>query len=160
PESGIECYGSAIDTRYSGQRVYWLIQQGRPGLRVANISATGTEGPEAQTFMQTLELKPRTTYFAALLREDTDNFFGPLVSPASDTETIDVANLAEGEGTLDITLQGVTRGQQHDAMVMINGSTLGDVSFADQQQGRAQFVVPAGTLTNGANTITLTAQQG
>lgn len=159
-QSAIEFYGTAIDTPYSGQRVYWLTEQGGPGLRVANISATGTAAPEAQTFVQTLELKPRTTYFAALLREDTDNFFGPLVSPASDTETIDIANLAAGEGTLDITLQGVTGSQQHDATVMLNGSTLGDVKFADQQEGLAQFVVPAGVLTNGTNTITLTAQQG
>src|SRR6266496_1613337 len=160
PQSAIEFYGTAIDTPYSGQRVYWLVQHGRPGLRVADISATGNTGPQAQTFIQTLELKPRSTYFAALLREGTDNFFGPLVSPTSDTETVNIANLATGQGTLYVTLQGITQGQQHDVTVMVNGSTLGDVTFADQQEGRAQFAVPAGVLTNGANTITLTAQQG
>src|SRR5207245_5928 len=35
-----------------------------------------------------------------------------------------------------------------------------DVSFSGQQEGRAEHAVPAGILTNGANTITLTAQQG
>ncbi len=159
-QSAIEFYGTAIDTPYSGQRVYWLAQQGKPGLRIPESSALGTAGPQEQFFTQTLEVKPRTTYFAALLRENTDNFFGPLVSPTSEVETISVANFAGGEAALAISLQGVTEAQQHAVTVMLNGSTLGDVTFADQQAGRATFTVPAGALTNGANSITLTAQQG
>jgi hypothetical protein len=160
PQSAIEFYGTAIDTPYSGQRAYWLVEQAGQGPRVMEGHSTGTTGPQAPAFVQTLELKPRTTYFAALLRENTDNFFGPLVSPTSDVETISVANLAGGEATLAISLQGVTQGQQHHVTVMMNGSALGDVTFADQQEGRATFTVPAGTLANGANSITLTAQQG
>ena len=159
PQSAIEFYGTAIDTPFSGQRVYWLVSGGPSGLRIPEISS-GSAGSQAQTFTQTLELKPRTTYFAALLREDTDNFFGPLVSPVAESQTLNVSNLAPGEGTLSISLQGVTQGQQHDVTVMLNGSTLGDVTFADQQTGRAAFAVNTGVLTNGTNTITLTSQLG
>ena len=65
-----------------------------------------------------------------------------------------------GEGTFEIALQGVTQGQQHDVTVVLNGATLGSVNFADQQEGKARFVIPAGVLANGTNAITLTAQQG
>lgn len=160
PKSAIEFYGTAIDTPYSGQRVYWLTEQGGPGLRIGEVSPNGTAASQPPSFTQTLELKPKTTYFAALLREDTDNFFGPLVSPTPDVETINVTDLAGGEAQLTISLQGVTTGQQHDVTVMLNGSTLGDVTFADQQAGSAEFAVPAGILLNGPNSITLTAQQG
>jgi len=160
PQSAIEFYGTAIDTPYSGQRVYWLTEQAGPGLRVGEISTGGTSTPPPFSFTQTLELKPKATYFAALLRDNTDNFFGPLISPTPDVETINVADLAGGEAKLTVSLQGVTTGQQHDVTVMLNGSTLGDVSFTDQQEGSAEFAVPAGVLLNGANSVTLTAQQG
>jgi len=160
PQAAIEFYGTAIDTPYAGQRVYWLIANAQPGKRISTESAIGSSGPQAQSFIQTLELKDRSTYFAALLRDDTDNFFGPLVSPAPETQTLNVLNAAAGQGTLTVALQGVTQGQQHDVTVTLNGATLGDVSLTGQQKGKASFAVPAGVLTNGANTITLTAQQG
>ena len=158
-QSSIEFYGTGIDTPYSAQRVYWLVAQSQPGLRVAT-EPQGSAGARPQSFLQTLELKPRTTYFAALLRDDTDNFFGPLISPASATLTMNVSNLTQGESVLDVALQGVTQAQQHGVTVTLNGSTLGDVNFADQQEGRASFTIPGGVVANGTNTITLTAQQG
>jgi uncharacterized repeat protein (TIGR01451 family) len=160
PHSAIEFYGTGIDTPYTGQRVYWLVQQGKPGLRIPHLSASGTAGPQAQDFPQTLELKPRTTYFAALLREDTDNFFGPLVSPAGDSESFNVVDLATGNGQLAVKLQGVTQGQQHDVTVALNGATLGDVTFSGQQEGSVVFDAPPGIVSNGANTVSLTSQQG
>ncbi len=160
PQAGIEFYGTAIDTPYSAQRVYWLTLSNQPGMRIPDAFASGSGGPQAQSFIQTLDLKPRTTYFAALLREDTDNFFGPLISPASSVLTFNVSNLAAGTGTLFITLQGVTQAQSHDVTVAVNGATLGDVNFDGQQKGKASLGIPAGVLTSGSNTITLTAQQG
>jgi len=160
PQAALEFYGTAIDTFYSGQRVYWLTANGQPGLRLAAAPASGGSGPQAQSFVQTLELKDRTTYFAALLRDDTDNFFGPLVSPVAETETLNVLNALPGQGTLTVALQGVTQGQQHDVTVTLNGATLGDVDFSGQQEGKARFAIPSGILSNGSNSITLTAQQG
>src|SRR6185437_9302662 len=45
PQSAIEFYGTAIDTPYSGQRVYWLAAQGGIGLRIPEISGPGTAVP-------------------------------------------------------------------------------------------------------------------
>jgi hypothetical protein len=159
PHSAIEFYGTAIDTPYSGQRVYWLTAGGRPGLRIAS-EAPGTAGPQVQSFMQTLELKPRTTYFAALLRDDTDNFFGPAVTATPAIQSVNISNLAVGEGVLDVALQGVTLEQAHEVIITLNGATLGELRFSNQENARARFTVPAGVFTNGANTITLTALQG
>jgi uncharacterized repeat protein (TIGR01451 family) len=159
-QGAIEFYGTAIDTPFSGQRVYWLMSSAQPGLRIPAPSGAGSPGPQAQSFVQTLELKPRTTYFAALLTENTDNFFGPLISPTAAVQTLNVANLAPGGATIQVVLQGVTQGQPHDVTVAVNGATLGNIAFTGQQQGKGQFTIPAGILTNGANTITLTAQQG
>jgi len=159
-QAAIEFYGTAIDTPYSGQRVYWLTSGGEPGLRISAAPPSGSAGPQAQSFIQTLELKDRTTYFAALLREDTDNFFGPLVSPALEKQTLSVSNLASGPSTLTVALQGITQSQQHDVTIELNGTTLGDVNFTGQQEGKAAFVIPSGTLVNGSNSITMTSQLG
>lgn len=160
PQSAIEFYGTAIDTPFSGQRVYWLMSSGQPGLRISAAPAAGSSGPQAQSFLQTLELKPRTTYFAVLMTGNSGNFFGPVVSPVAAVQTLNITNLAAGSGSIQVVLQGVTLGQQHDVTVAVNGSTLGDVTFADQQQGSAPFAIPSGVITNGANTITLTSQLG
>jgi uncharacterized repeat protein (TIGR01451 family) len=160
PQSAIEFYGTAIDTPYSGQRVYWLTEGHGPGLRIPGSPASGSAGAQALSFMQTLELKPRTTYFGTLLRENTDEFFGPLVSSVPESETINITNLAPGDAGMSVALQGITDGQQHTVTVMLNGSTLGDLNFANQSEGREEFAIPSGILTNGVNTITLLAQQG
>ncbi|PYV76623.1 MAG: hypothetical protein DMG97_03725, partial [Acidobacteria bacterium] len=73
---------------------------------------------------------------------------------------MNVSNLVNGEATFEIALQGVTLGQQHNVTVTLNGATLGNLNFIDQEEGKARFQIPAGVLANGANTITLTAQQG
>jgi hypothetical protein len=158
-DAAIEFYGTGIDTPYTGERVYWLVASDRAGKRIETASA-GSSGPAAQSFIQTIELKPRTTYFAALLKEDTDNFFGNVVSPVPDTETINVSNAIQGQGKLVVAMQGITLGQQHDVTVTLNGATLGSVNFADQEKGKATLQIPAGVLINGANTITFTAQLG
>jgi hypothetical protein len=75
-------------------------------------------------------------------------------------QSVNISNLAVGEGVLDVTLQGVTLGQAHEVTVMLNGATLGDLRFSDQENARARFTVPSGVFTNGANIIMLTAQQG
>lgn len=160
PQSSIEFYGTAIDTPYSGQRVYWLSWNNGPGLRIADAPAAGTAGPAQPSFIQTVELKPRITYFAALLSENTDNFFGPLVSPTPADMSLNIQNSAPGQGTMEVSLQGVTKNQQHTVTVSLNGAVLGEMSFFDQQLAKADFEIPSGVVVNGANTILLTAQSG
>ncbi|MGA8273974.1 MAG: C25 family cysteine peptidase, partial [Candidatus Sulfotelmatobacter sp.] len=48
----------------------------------------------------------------------------------------------------------------HDVTIALNGTTLGDLTFTGQAQGKFTIEVPPGVLQNAANTVTLTAQNG
>jgi uncharacterized repeat protein (TIGR01451 family) len=162
PRASIEFYGTGIDTFYSDKRVYWLVAGNQTGLRISQL---GYEpgGSQPQSFLQTILLNQRTTYFAALLKQNTDNFFGALVSPASVDQVLTAANVATSaisNANLRVVLQGVTEAQAHDVTIAMNGSTLGELDFNGQDEGDITLRVPAGVLRQGANTVTLTAQNG
>ena len=162
PQALVEFYGTGIDTFYSDKRVYWLVAGNRPGLRIPQ-QGYESGGPQPQSFLQTILLNQRTTYFAALLKENTDNFFGALVSPTSVDQVLTATNIAPtamSDVSLRVVLQGVTEQQPHDVTIVMNGSTLGELNFNGQNEGSITLHVPAGVLRQGANTVTLTAQNG
>ena len=161
-QAAIEFYGRPLDSPYSDQRVYWLVVGDRPGKRI-HEQAVVDGGPQPQSFPRTVELKQRTTYFAALLRENTDNFFGALVSstPVDPVlEVVDVASSAVDDARLEVVLQGVIAGAPHDVTVTVNGANLGDLNFTGQDEGKISLRVPLHLIHEGSNTITLTAQAG
>jgi uncharacterized repeat protein (TIGR01451 family) len=160
PQAAIEFYGMGIDTPYSDKRVYWLVADDQAGKRIAQ-EGFREGGPQPQSFRQIVKLKQRTTYFAALLRENTDNFFGALVSSTPVDQVVNAPDIATSvqNANLRVVLQGAIDGQPHDVTVSLNGATLGDLNFTGQNEGVANFEVPAGTL-QGTNKVTLTAQNG
>jgi uncharacterized repeat protein (TIGR01451 family) len=163
PQSEICFYGTGIDTPYSDARVYWLAAEASQGLRIRTLPfATGSDQPPA-SFPFAVELTPHTTYFSALTTANGDNFFGPLVSSTAVDETLQVYHL-DATSTqpvqLEVILQGVILAYPHDVTVALNGTTLGDVTFTGQAKGKLTVDVPPGLLQNGANTVTLTAQDG
>ena len=80
PQATLQFYGTGINTQYSGTRVYWLVAGSKPGLRIQHLQpSTGSNQPPA-SFPFTVEIAPHTTYFAALITSNGNNFFGPLVS--------------------------------------------------------------------------------
>ena len=160
----IEFYGTPIDTPFSGTRIYWLVSSAQPGKRIATAPAQSSAQNAPQSFLSTVLLEQRTTYFAALLNgENNDNFFGATVS----TEPVDqvltathvdaTSNLAS---SVDITLQGVTDDQIHTVSVVLNGATLGSMTFEGEGNTTNTFPVLGSQLVEGANTITLTALNG
>ncbi len=163
PQAAIEFYGTGIDTPYSDKRVYWLVVGEQPGERIPLESVDdGGGGSQPQTFTETVELKPRTTYFAALLRENTDNFFGALVSTVPVDQVLNspaLASTSSPDGKLQVVLQGVTEGVLHNVVVSMNGANVGELNFVGQSLGRVTVRVPAGILQD-VNTLTLTAQNG
>jgi uncharacterized repeat protein (TIGR01451 family) len=162
PQAAIEFYGRGLDTPYSDQRAYWLVSGHQAGRRIHQMDSSG-EGQVPQNFPQTVELKQRTTYFAALLRDNTDNFFGALISATPVDETINapgVATSATDDVRLRVVLQGVTQAVPHQVAVTLNGAALGNVNFTGESEGDTEFRIPAGQLLEGANTVTLTALAG
>jgi len=164
PNDAIEFYGTGIDTPFSGTRVYWLVGGSGAANRIATVPAAGNGPSSAPSFPFTVILQQRTTYFSALLNgENNDNFFGAIVTPTPVDQVLTVANMdptSSIPSTLDVTLQGVTDGQEHRVSVTLNGMPLGEVDFTGEANSSATFPVSAGVIQNGANTVTLTALDG
>jgi uncharacterized repeat protein (TIGR01451 family) len=163
PQAAIEFYGRGLDSPYSDNGVYWFVVGDSPGKRIHEQPAFEEGGPQRPSFFRTVELKQRTTYFAALLRENTDNFFGALVSstPVDQVlKAVDIASTTIDDGKLEVVLQGVVASAPHDVTVSVNGANLGDLDFTGQDEGKISLRVPRHVIHEGANTVTLTAQAG
>jgi uncharacterized repeat protein (TIGR01451 family) len=158
--AAIEFYGTGVDTPYANQRVYWLVSGNQGGSRI-RYAVTGGSGSRPQSFPQTVELEEKTTFFAALLRNVPDHFFGAFVSPTPVDQVLTATNLSpqNESGKLEVVLQGVNE-QSHDVTISLNGVSLGDLSFAGQDEGAATYTIPHDLLRDGDNTVTLTAQDG
>jgi len=163
PQSEICFYGTGINTQYSDARVYWLASEGSQGQRIQSLPPSAGSNQPPSSFLFTVELTPHTTYFSALTTAHGNNFFGPLVSSTPVDETVQVYHLdttSPRASRLEVILQGVILAFPHDVTIALNGTTLGDVTFTGQTKGRLTVDVPPGLLQNGANTVTLTAQDG
>jgi uncharacterized repeat protein (TIGR01451 family) len=164
PSDSIEFYGTGIDTPFSGTRVYWLISGWGPGTRIKSVPAAGSGASSANSFPVSVLFQQRTTYFAALLNgENNDNFFGAIVDSTPVDQTLTIAHLDPGAtapATLDVTLQGVTEGQEHRVDVSLNGLPLGEMDFLGQANTTTTFAVTSGEIQDGSNTVTLTALDG
>ncbi len=160
----IEFYGTGIDAQFSGTRVYWLVNGTRPGLRIAQSAAVGSQAATATDFSATTVLEQRSTYFAALLNgENNDNFFGALVTSEPVDQTLTATHTDASSSipvTLDVTLQGGTDQQQHGVSISFNGSYVGEMDFANQTNTTSTFTVSNNLLREGANTVTLAALNG
>lgn len=160
--AAIEFYATGMDTPFTGTRVYWLIAGDQAGLRITHFNElpSGTNYP--QQFTQTVELRQRTTYFAALINPNDDNFFGALVSTTPIDQTLDTPHVLTGGNAaprMEVVLQGVGEGVPHDVTVGLNGLTLGHIAFSGQGKGKMRVELPQGLLLE-TNTVTLTAQDG
>ena len=163
PSAAINFYGTGIDTPYSDTRVYWLVAGEGTGRRIHRLrTSSGSNQPPA-TFPATVELAPRTTYFAALITSNGNNFFGPLVSSTPAEQIVQTPHLdkTSTDATwLGIILQGVMLGAAHDVTIVLNGAPVGNLTFTGQDQGSSRVRLPPGLLKEGNNTVTLTAQGG
>lgn len=163
PQSSMCFYGTGIDTPYSGTRVYWLDAEDSPGARIQQLPPSSGSNQPPISFPFTVEWKPRTTYFAALITQTGNNFFGPLVSSTPLDQVIEIPNLDKTSAEpakLEIVLQGVILGVPHDVTVALNGTTVGNITFTGEDQGRLSVNLPPGLLLGGPNTLTLTSQDG
>jgi len=165
PNDSIEFYGTGIDTPYSDTRVYWLIKGWSPGKRIPQTTPASSASPSVQSFPFTAIFEQRTTYFAALLNgEDADNFFGALVSSEPVDQALTVTHSDSNSSipvTLDVTLQGAMDGQDHLVSVALNGFTLGEMEFSGLANSTSTFpVTPSTLVSDGTNTVTLTALEG
>jgi len=162
PQAAINFYGTGIDTVFSGTRVYWLAAGAERGARIRQMRASSGSSQPPSNFPATVELRQHTTYFAALLTSDGENFFGALVAPAAD-QILNITHLdatSSQTAQIEVVLQGIIVGFPHDVKVAVNGTAIGDVTFTGQDKGDLSVSLPPGLLQEGSNTVTLTAQNG
>ncbi len=160
----IAFYGTAIDTAFSGTRVCWLVRGSQPGKRISVSTSAGSGASSVQSFLSSVTLEQRTTYFAALLNgPNTDNFFGALVNTEPVDQDLTIQHYDPSSNLpaqVTITLQGVTAGQPHSVSATVNGSSVGVLNFDGQANFSSTFAIEPGQLHDGANTVTLTALNG
>jgi uncharacterized repeat protein (TIGR01451 family) len=163
PQGAIEFYGTGIDTPYSGTRVYWLVAGEAPGQRIQQLPPSSGSNQPPASYPFAVELTPHTTYFAALITSNGNNFFGPIISSTPVEQTVQIPRLDRNStdpAKLEVVLQGVILGFPHDVTIALNGSSLGNLTFTGQDKGKLQLTLPPGLLQEGNNTVTLTAQGG
>ncbi len=155
--NAVEFFGQAADTRYTDTRVYWLTTGlGQPiSIKAApTANATGAAG----SFLETLEIRDRTLYLAALLNAETDGFFGEPLIGTSPMERVfstpALAVVASDPAVLEVSVQGLTNGN-HTIDVTVNGLVVGTVHSVFQDVAKARFMVPPGLLVAGDNKVTL-----
>jgi uncharacterized repeat protein (TIGR01451 family) len=163
PQASIQFYGTGTDSPYTGTRVYWLVEEKTPGLRIPQLPTSAGSNQPPASFPTTVALTPHTTYFSGLITRNGNNFFGALVSTTPVDQTMNTANFDQNSTSLaelEVILQGVILDFPHDVTISLNGTSLGDLTFSGQDQGTFRASVPPGVLLNGENTVTLTAQDG
>jgi hypothetical protein len=110
-------------------------------------------------FPSTLQVKERFNYLANLLNGDAENYFGRVISsPVTFTLNAGNADLNATTATVEVALQGVQDqfSDPHSVTVSLNGVTLGSMNFGALAYQVQTFNVPAATLLNGSNSLTLT----
>ncbi len=163
PQAALEFYGTGLNTVFSGTRVYWLVAEEGRGARIPQLPASAGSNQTPTSFPATVELRQHTTYFAALLTTNGENFFGALVSSTPVEQVLNLPHLDTASAQaarIEVALQGVIVGFPHDVQVALNGTVLGNITFTGQGKGQMNLAVPPGVLLEGNNTVTLTAQNG
>jgi uncharacterized repeat protein (TIGR01451 family) len=164
PTDAVEFYGAGIDTPFSGTRVYWLLTESSNGLRVALPPVDVGSGDPPENFAFTTMREDRTTYFAALLNgENSDNFFGDIVTtdPVDETLTVIHPDTSSSQPlTLTVALQGASDQQFHSVSVQFNGNNVGTMNFYNEILASQSFTVAPSQLVNGTNNVTLMALEG
>src|SRR5262249_14792938 len=140
--SAIEFYGIGIDSAETDEHVYWLISSSQPGLRIPLLSAQANGGGN-QSFLSTVELKPRTGYVASLRNGEKENCFGAVVArdPVDQVLTLQNTDSRNAKSAvLEVALQGVTQ-TSHRVEVQLNGARVGEVLFNGQDSGLSRFAI-------------------
>lgn len=153
--SAIEFYGVGVDSASTDEHVYWLTAGEKAGLRIQSVSARAKPA-FSQSFLSTVELKPRSIYFAGLRNGDKENFFGTVIArdPVDQVLSLQHVDASANGASLEVALQGVTV-SGHRVEVQINGARVGEVVFDGQDAGIARLPVSQSLLREGANIVSL-----
>jgi Peptidase family C25 len=156
----IEFFGYGMNTRYSGSAVYWLVAGGGTGVEfpAASISAQPA-GPA--TYMASVEVRERLSWFGAALNGDAEKFFGPAVYNQHRQRTlpVDALDVSASGARLEVALQG-SLDVPHSVALSVNGLGVGSVDFSGVTPGTASIDLPPGLLVPGDNVVGMVSSGG
>jgi len=156
----VEFYGYGMDTRYSGSGVYWLIAASGTGQEFAAASAAAQPaGPS--TYLASVEVRERLTWFGSARNGDAEKFFGPAVYSQARQRTLplDGLDVAGSGARLEVALQGLLP-TTHSVALSVNGLAVGSVNFDGNAPAAASITLPPGLLIPGDNVVGLVATGG
>jgi uncharacterized repeat protein (TIGR01451 family) len=161
PTDSIEFYGLPLDTRSTGARTYWLRSQDNS--KRTKLSKLKGGDPITGSVSFTYQRRDRTIFLAAITDVE-ENFFGPPITsdgPTTQDLTIGGVDAAwGGNGSLDVTVQGLVDNMVHMIDISLGGHHVATVSLPNQSQQTFTFAVPQSWLVNGANTLSVQALNG
>jgi len=161
PRGAIEFYGRGIDNDETDTVPYWLVNGKAKGLRIGVLKSGAKAAKPKGSFPTDLDLKQRTSYNLAVLNDQSTNFVGPAVRSGVATPikvTARHVNTAAA-AALKLTLQGFSL-VNHATRVTWNGTVLGTITFKGQVVASQTFSLPAGSVQEGDNTLSLTSTAG
>ncbi|HYN22530.1 MAG TPA: hypothetical protein VE078_16340, partial [Thermoanaerobaculia bacterium] len=165
---GLYFYGETVDSLYSLDTVYRLREGSGP------VMQTGTVAPSAATAAEISfpDTKPFEVeaFPATAINPDPESdywFWNFIISGDPDlgkqTFAFDAPAIATGAGTLTLDLHGATDNStpaEHQASVVLNGTTLGDTEWQGIAAHSATFPVPDGLLLATGNQLEITGTVG
>lgn len=157
PDGSIEFYGTAIDTIYSGTRIYWLTPTGAPGRRI--VKMTENFNPSAvETWTRIVaEKRDRAMFAAGILNGERENWYSGLIYGTGLSQTINLNRIATDSGqtaTLYVDLQGIGT-NVHTVKIILNGIEIGQTSFNYMNRKEYSITLPLSSFIEGTNTVLL-----
>jgi uncharacterized repeat protein (TIGR01451 family) len=159
----IEFYGLPLDTPSTGARVYWLRKNTADGLRFGAPLASGGSALTGSVPFTYQRIDRNVWVAAATDTGDGENFFGLVVTPNPNVESLTLANVDNAAGTnatVEVALRGATENIQHRVQVELNGNVLGTATFDNTQQRSFTYNIAHALLINGSNSLSFTALAG
>ncbi|MFZ5919780.1 MAG: C25 family cysteine peptidase [Chloroflexota bacterium] len=163
PGSSIEFYGEALDTLYTDTNVYTLqvSREGSPAVAVDTTAPSKKIRPPL-AYSETLVVDNPKAYANYAPGEDAwyDTSMLAYTTPKSWDFDFEVDGLADPNASagLELVVWGVTDWPQtpdHHLRVSLNGVALADELFDGLVEQSLSLSLPAGTLREGSNTLTL-----
>ncbi|HEX2061289.1 MAG TPA: C25 family cysteine peptidase, partial [Thermoanaerobaculia bacterium] len=151
----VEFYATGHDTPWSASRTYWLVEGNGAGRRIKTVDAPASS-TTLRSYPYSVERHDRNIYASEIRNGEPDNFFGPVVSDWTATQTLALPHVdPHGEATLRIVIQGVMG--EHRVAVRVNGHDAGTIAFLPTERATRTLAFPSSWLVSGDNEITLTA---
>ena len=165
PGTSIRFFGQKSSSRYTDTNTYWLVLGGSTGERIP--AAAPHAGAASESGVVTAHFEQNILYRSIVPRSDaSDHWFWVFVQSLGGQESIKDLPFelpflpdATQPAALALTMVGFPTGaatSDYRASASINGKPAGTWRWTGEEVQRLEGVIPAGTLRQGGNTLTLT----